>query len=202
MYPLFNFRFKKKYLWIIFIVGNFIAIFKIRYLFPIISLISVYLPDGAILVKTLSYVNSDIFNGFYGITTGHIERCLMYILICSFSDKLLKSHEFNKYFVNSYVFYFISFTFFSEFSILVERLTLLFAFSYWLLCPNIFEILPTRRFKQYYMAFFFVFAFLKITVATNDITMKYSNILWSTEDRYSREREIKNYMELDNMKRN
>lgn len=202
MYPLFGCNFSKRTLWVIFVVGNVLTIFKIHYLLPIIGIISSYLPDGAILVKTINYINSDVYGGTYGISIGHIERCLMYILVCYFYNDLVAKRKFNKIFINSYVFYFVAFTFFTELSIITERLTLLFAFSYWLLCPNIFEILATKRIKIYYMTILFLFSFMKVTIATNNITMQYSNIIWSDEDRNSREQEIRNYLDIEHLNRN
>lgn len=193
IYPVLHLELKKKILWSIFIIGNVLFIFHVKIITPFLLPILDGFVGSHIANKILGYAESETYGVLYAMSLGHMERMFTYILILLFYDKLLKQNRVNLYFINAYILYFISFTYLSEISVLVERITLLFTLSYWIIYPNIYGLLQNLRTKYVFMFFFIPFSFMKIYLATNNVTCKYDNLLFGIEERSVRLSEVSQY---------
>lgn len=196
-FPLYFFIHKewsKKVIWSIFVIGIFILLFKITYLAPILSSIG-GLIGGRISVLIEMYLASDLYSGAYGLFHfGYIERVVTFCLFMLSYDKLKEQNSSNVIFLNTYVIYFIIYFYFSEISVIIERLPMLFVFANWILYPNLFYLLDSRINKLIFLCIFIMYSFVKISNANSNIIAKYDNLLFGIESHEERlESFINNY---------
>jgi hypothetical protein len=179
-------------MWVIFILGNIIMLFKLSYIQPIL----LYIGDmigGRLSVQVRVYFVLEEYNSAYGISIGYIERVLTFLILILTQKKLVQQSVHNVLFINAYILYFFVFFFLSEISIAVERLTLLFIFSYWILYPELLSLVKYVANKSTVVIAIFAFSILKITLLTQDIFTKYDNILFGIESYEVRKDSFDNY---------
>lgn len=182
-FPLYFFLHKKipqKIIWILFFLGNIIYLAQFQFVANIAEYITNVL-GGSYQLMFENYSTDDLYNKSRGITIGFIERCMSFIILFlsykKISNTLNKPHIVNIFF-NSYLIYFISFTFLSEFSIFTERVAPLFIYSYWILYTYYFRILKTKFIRNVFCLGMLIFGCVKIYVGNNNILADYQNILF------------------------
>lgn len=195
LYFILNGSYSKKLLLGIFWVGNAVVLFRIHWITPVLQVLSERFLQGTLASKLVYYLASDVFSQPYGLSIGHIERMLAFGLIYCFYDRLLAQNPYNRIFVNCYVLYFLSFTVLGELFILVDRVTMLFVFSYWILYPNLFYVMGSLRRKYVFMALFIPFSFLKVIDQTSNVAYRYDTFLSGNGDRTEREQEVTYYLQ-------
>lgn len=175
LYFFLNRELPRKIVWLIFIIGNIIFIFQIRwigiFLGDFVNLINIEL----IKSKALGYATSKIS---YNFSIGFFERIFTFIIFTEFYKRIISSNPTFRIFYNLYLIYFIFFFYFSEIHVFTERLSILFIFSYWLIYPKIYELLRTSQARKLFFILFFIFSLLRITVMNSNILSKYDNVLW------------------------
>lgn len=129
---------------------------------------------------------SMIINGFtssgsgfasrMGITFGYVERMLSFILVFCFSERLIKKSAKNIIAINCAYLYWFIWLLFSEFYVFVQRFPLLFVFSYWVLYPQIYELLSKKN--KYIFLFLLLIYGTMVLVKSNTPIAKYENILF------------------------
>lgn len=168
-------------MWAIFILGNIIFLLKINYIQPVLLSLADAI-GGRLAVQVRLYFVLEEYNSPYGISIGYIERIITYVLLLFHHQKLKEKNPQNKLFINAYVLYFFTFFFLSEITIAVERLTLLFIFSYWILYPLFYQFIKEIANKIVFMIIFTSFSVLKITTLTQAPLTKYDNLLFGIEN--------------------
>lgn len=176
LYFIVNKQFSKKFIWGIFIVGNVIFLLKISFIFPILKILGQIL-GGRIEHVITVYGNLDIYSKGYALSVGFIERNITFILFALYYQKLTLANKYNKLFFNIYLCYFVTFFFFSDMTIITERVPNLFFCSYWVLYPNMFKLVENLRNQKlvfYYMVLLLCF---KTTSGFGNILCRYDNVI-------------------------
>ena len=181
-------------IWGIFIAGNIIFLFQIKYLEPIALAVGDMI-GGRLAVQVRLYFVSDLYSQPYGIGLGYIERTITFLVMVLSRKKLTEQNSGNVVFINSFLIYFIIYSFFSEIMVAVERLSLLFVFSYWILYPELLGLVRKSINKLILVLFILAYSVLKLTQANCNIFSKYDNILFGIESFENRKMHIDNNMD-------
>jgi uncharacterized membrane protein (GlpM family) len=176
----------------VFIVGNIIFLCRIEYLRPAIEWVAGVL-GGRSAYLFSQYLLNEAFDERYGLSAGYIERILTALLILGCWNRLHRQRETNGLFINTYVLYFACFFLFSEIRVLAARASLLFAFSYWVIFPALYETLRDRADRAVYIGILSVYCLLKINGLTAIPLYRYDNLLWGVEHYERRVTEFERY---------
>lgn len=180
-----------KIMWGIFILGNLIFLFQIQFIKPIIIFCG-ELIDGRISYLINFYFESDLYSKAYGLSIGYLERCLTFLLIMLYYKRLVAKNRDNIIFINAFLVYIFIFLYFSEIQILLERLSLLFIFSYWILYPRIYSLINLKFNKSVFLILLFCYSCMKLISLNDNIIQKYDNLLFGIES-YEQRRMIFDY---------
>jgi hypothetical protein len=99
------------------------------------------------------YMESEVFSSEYGFTLGYIERTFSFCVMYIFYEKLIASKT-DVIMLNCAFLYFFIYLYFSEMFVLLQRLPILFAFSYWIVYPHIYGLLSKKG--KYFFLFLLV----------------------------------------------
>jgi hypothetical protein len=175
LYFFINKKFHKIPVFIIFVVGNIIYLFQVQWCKSALLFISFLLPQRlAFLLET--YLASDFFSKSYGITVGYLERFFSFIVVYKFYNKIYNKNNRNLIFVNGFYVYSFIFLYFSEITILLERVAVLFIFGYWIIYPQIYSLL-SKNYKKMFLLFLLIYGIFKMGTGNNKIITEYDNIL-------------------------
>jgi hypothetical protein len=188
MYFLLHRKYSKTLLWATFIVGNIIFLLQIEYVQPMLIFLGDLL-GGRITVLINGYLANNMYNYHYGFSIGYFERALTYMLVMLCYNRLLQQNKTNLIFINAYVLYFFFFFFCSEIKVITERLPFLFIFSYWILYPQLFEMVKLRMNKLVVLPVFMLFFSLKIAMGNSNLFAKYDNLLFGIKS-YEERKEL------------
>jgi hypothetical protein len=194
MYFLLNKTWPKWLVWTLFAVGNVLYIFKIQYL----QSAAIGLADlvgGRMGVKVRLYFASDFYNQAYGFGIGYFERVLTFLVVTLFGTKLCEHNPKSRIFINAFYLYFIVYFFFSEILVAVERLSLLFVFSYWILYPELLNYLQKTLQKWMVLCLLLFYSVVKTVQANSNIYARYDNLMWGVQSFEDRKILIENYMD-------
>lgn len=181
LYFFLNRKWSKKVLWIIFSVGVVILFFQLKYIAPILLSIGDAL-GGRIGLMIQFYLASDLYNSSFGLFHfGYLERVFSFVIIMILYEKIIDANKRNIIFINAFVIHFAIYFYLSEITVIIERLPLLFVFSYWILYPTIFKIIESRRNKVLFLVLLIAFSFAKIIKSNNNILVRYDNALFNME---------------------
>jgi hypothetical protein len=175
LYFILDKKISRKFVLVLFIIGNFIYIFRIEWCKIFLSYIS-GLVSGTPGHLLKVYLSSKYFSSAYGISIGYLERLFTFILIFCLSKKLCKLNEKNLIYINAFYLYIFVYLYFSEMMIFIERVVLLFIFPYWVLYPQIYSFL-TRRSKEMFLLILLFFGILKMYYNNKNILTMYDNVL-------------------------
>ena len=184
----------KSLLWIIFIVGNILFLFHIQYLKPLLTSAG-DLIGGKIMIMIRTYFENELYNSQFGIGLGYIERIVTFCVILYFYELLKKQSNYNIIFINSFILYFIVYFFFTEIRVAVERLSLLFVFSYWILYPNILNLFTRLNNRIIVIFTLLVYCILKLTVGNSNVFSKYDNLIFGIESFEVRQERVNENLE-------
>ena len=168
-------RFSRSFYVCIFVIGNILYLMQIRYISGVLKSAS-GIVGGQVAFLINRYIDNSHWNTSYGISIGYIERVFTYILTLRFSNRLFKKDS-NVMFVNCLFLYVLVYLCFSEMKILTDRLPLLFAFSYWVIYPQIYSFL-SKNGKLAFLGMFILYSCLKIAVGYRSILVLYDNALF------------------------
>ena len=192
----------------VFIVGNMLVLFGIKYIGPLFSFIVAHMPAGEVQERLAGYLLNTIYASSWGLSIGYIERVVTYILLFFvFRNKLQNSAKSNVIFMNLYFLYFICYFFFSEMNIAAIRLSALFVTSYAVLIPNMYGVLASKKEKAIVLSLLFVYMNVKFAAGYKWVEYKYENIIWN-ETNYKERKDIlhkaneyRKMLELKSLKR-
>lgn len=180
-FPLYFFLHKKFppfLIWSCFIVGNVLYLGQIKYITPIITTVGSFF-GGTYSLLAEAYSTSNLYNSGYGITVGYLEKVFSFILFYKSYRRIgeiVKDEKLLNIFYNLFYVSFFTYLFLSEYTVLIDRMTTLFVFSYWILYPYFYEAIQ-KIFKTIFVMILFLFGILKMYKSNNFITRNYSNIL-------------------------
>lgn len=180
--------------WGLFIIGNVLFLFQIKYLEPLAIGIAEII-GGRLGVQIRLYFVSDFYSQPYGLGLGYIERVITFLVMILLEKKLIAQNNHNKIFINSFIIYFIVYFFFAELLVAVERLSLLFVFSYWILYGEVLGIVKESINKLVVYLVVFFYSILKLGQANSNVFSKYDNIITGIESFEDRSTRI--YNDLD-----
>lgn len=181
-------------LWSFFGVGLLIMVFQIGFLQPILLIIG-DIVGGRLSVLIKMYLASDLYNQSYDLGLSFLERIVTFILLVVFQNKLIKRNPRNTIFINAYVLYYIIFFYFTEILVVVERMTTLFVFSYWVIYPELLALVKQLYNKWLFVTTIVLYCCLKITSMYSNIFAKYDNLIFGIESYEVRKQIIDNNFE-------
>lgn len=182
-FPLYFFLHKKippAFVWGTFILGNILYLGQIKFITPVVREIGDLL-GGFYALMAEAYSKDSIYSSGYGITIGYLEKALAFILFYKFYERIgeyIKDEKLLNIFFNLLFIFTTTYLYLSEYSVLIDRITTLFAMSYWILFPYFYATL-SRTFRVIFTYTLLLFGVLKMAKSNNFITRKYENILWN-----------------------
>ncbi len=181
-------------IWSIFIIGNILFLLQIPYLKPLILSVADFL-GGRIAVKAKLYFASELYTKSVGVGLGYLERVGTFLLAVLLLPKLKERNPANIMFVNAYILFFFVYFFFSEILIAIERMTLLFVFSYWILYAEILGLVEKTLNKLFVVSAIVAYSVMILIKTNSNIFSKYDNLLFGIESYDDRKQMVS--MELD-----
>lgn len=181
-FPLYFFLHKKipsAFVWGTFILGNILYLGQVKFITPVVTEIGNLL-GGVYALMAEGYSKDTMYSSGYGITIGYLEKFITFIMFYKSYNKIgeyLKDDYLLNIFFNLLFIFTVTHLFLSEYSVLIDRITTLFAVSYWILFPYFYATL-SRAFRVAFTYVLLLFGVLKMGKSNNFITRKYENILW------------------------
>jgi hypothetical protein len=169
------------------IVGSFIYLLQIEYIIPLIKALSSLLPHE-MTSKVLLYLNSAVYAKSYGFTFGFFERLLTAFFVLYYYKRILTDKK-NVLFINSFFVFITLFLYFSEVTIVLQRVAGNFAFSYWILIPIIIQQ-TERNIKPFVTVLIAILLISKIYLITNMVVYEYDSFLFGKSKSYEQRWDI------------
>ena len=192
LYFILDRRINMKLIWTLFIIGNVIYLFQIPYLSKILLSVGSIL-GGRINALIYFYMADSHFGVSAGITIGYIERAISFILLALYYQK--SRNSFTQVYVNMFFIYVFIYLYCSEFSIITQRVPLLFVLSYTIIYPQIFACFTSLKTKRYFLVVFVLYSVLKLAESNNEIFSRYDNLLFGIEKYEEREKILKQFID-------
>lgn len=174
VYFLLTKKIPKKYVIILFILGNVFYFLHLDLLRTSLSIISPFIP-GRLGALIYFYLNNTAGSGL-GFGLSFFEKNLFLILIISKMDKL-EMNENNTIIMNSFYLVYIFTFFFRDMGIIVTRFANLFIFCYWFLVPQLYSSFSLKNKKTFLLILFF-YGCLRFLNSCSGINMYYDNYLF------------------------
>ncbi|MDP4277418.1 MAG: EpsG family protein [Bacteroidota bacterium] len=194
LYFFLNKEWPKWVIWTIFIVGNILVLLQISYLKPIVLAITDMM-GGRMAVKARLYFASDLYSRSVGVGLSYFERTATFVLSVWLLPKLKERNPSIVMFVNSYILFFFAYFFFSEIMIAIQRITLLFAFSYWIIYPEILGLLEKSINKLVMVSVVVVYSVVILIKTNSNIFAKYDNQVFGIESYDDRKQVVSTELE-------
>jgi len=191
LYFVLNKKPSRMFLILLFVIGNILFLFKIRWLSGIIEFV-LNVIGGRLSRVGIAYLNSDVYSSAYGLSVGYIERTITFFLVMHFRNRLLKTKS-NVIVLNIMYIYLFSFLFLSEMSILSDRIPTLFLLAYWIVYPQIYGYLNKNK-KMLFLVLFFLYSSLKIVSGYSSVVCAYDNIIFPQYSYHQRVLELKRFL--------
>jgi len=176
----------------LFIIGNLIFIFQIHFIKNILSVMA-NLIGGRVKFVVDGYLKSESMSAPYGLTIGYIERTISFFLIFGNRNQIIRKDNNKIVFINSFYIYIFIYLYCSEIKVVLERLPLLFIFSYWILYPTIYEKISPMK-KKIFIVVFILYSFIKLISASNDLVTYYDNQLINPMSIKTRTENLQHYL--------
>ena len=140
MYFILKIKWNKNFILLLFILGNIYYLLNLRLMINFLKDLHLIYPGilGNKLSGYFSIIPSDFPLGF---SLYYFERIILFMLVWLVDD-FFKSKKYGTIMSNSIYISIFFFLYFSEFSIVSMRFSLLFIFSYWLIFPMLLELYP------------------------------------------------------------
>ena len=157
-------------------------IFQIIYLLqiPIVSSTIIGISNqigGALGNLLVAYTQNTHLAVSKGISIGHLERTLTFIAIIINYKSIINTNKVNIIFINAFIIYFACQTMLFELSVLANRLSMLFIFSYLIVWPAIIYNYKLKTNRICLIFIIFTYSTLKVSDYNSGIFYKYDNLL-------------------------
>lgn len=117
--------------------------------------------------------------------TGTVEKLGLTILIFLYYGKLTKDKT-NVILINSLILCYFFYYVFGEFRELSSRISLLFEYSYWVLCIRLTNIFAIQNNKRLFGGLFFLYCLYVTALAYRDPIQEYDNLLFGAKSQTER----------------
>lgn len=191
LYFVLNKKINKYFLFILFVLGSIIYLFKINWFMPFLRFMLNVLPlpkEFYIVSKLLDALWQKGLTSRFGSIFGYLERAVTFILFFIYRDKIIEKKDNNICYLNCLYFYVFIYFFCSEFSYIVVRVGNLFVFSYWFLYPQLYKLLK-NNWKKIFLICFLGYGFFKIRSEYNSKLFLYESALSEKSQTYEQRRE-------------
>lgn len=179
LYFVLNRRWNRILVMIAIIIGNGLFLMRIEYIKPLIVLVA-GLFGGRLAAIVSHYLKNDYYSAAYGLSVGYIERTVSFLLVYWFDRDQERSKD-NRVFINLFYSYLFVYLYFSEISIAIERVTVLFACGYWIVYPKIYESFRKKTTRWLFVMALVVYGTMKLVSGNMSILCKYDNWLFGME---------------------
>lgn len=157
----------------IFLFVNCLFFLKMGMSEIIMNFINDNIPGASIFQKMNWYIND---SQEYGFSIGYFERTITFLLAYIYFKGLYRINSNNIIFCNCIFLYYFLFYLFSDMPVFVERIPLLFIFTYWILYPNLLKLLSSPAFKIGY-SLLLLFCCFKTAYSNRTLICRYDNIM-------------------------
>lgn len=178
-YLIANLKLSNKIIWSIFIIGNLIFLLELSFIMPVLKFFGGFI-GGRLEHIINAYSVLELYNKSYGFSVGFLERNVTFLIFACNYNRIIREFPFGRIFFNMYVLYFITFMFFSEMSVISERIPNLFVCSYWILYPNLLNLVSNIIVKKIFLYYLLALLFMKIITGFSNVLCRYDNLLWGT----------------------
>lgn len=134
--------------------------------------------NGGFEAKADAWSANPISGSPHVFSIGWFEKTGFFIFLFSNYRRLTTQKQINIIFLNAFfLFYILYLTLSPASSEIANRLSTLFVFSYWIILPNVFEIIHIRNNRRIFLVGLLLLCSLEIYKETHIVAMKYENIL-------------------------
>jgi hypothetical protein len=177
-YFILNRKYPRKLIIFLFMLGNVVYLFSIKWLKDLLLLIlSINLENSTVIRKVKGYTESVFFSSDFGFTIGYFEKIFTLLLVVIFYNKLLRKSSKNLIFINITIAYCFIHLYCSEMFIFRQRIALLFQLGYWILYPQIYGLI-SKRSKLLFLCIFLLYGGMRLIKNNSYVSVKYENILF------------------------
>lgn len=197
-FPLYFFlhrKFQTKWLWAILGLGIVVVLFQIQFVKPIVLQMADII-GGRLGVQIKIYFALDFYSKSYGLSMGFVERAFTYMILVLNYNRLIEQKKSNVLFINAFIIYFIVNSYLNEVFIIVDRVSMLFIFAYWILYAELILMVKDTLNKWIWFSLMMAYGAMKLVVMNSNIFSKYDNLLFGIES--FEERSQTRYHEKDN----
>ena len=181
----------KVWVWGLFVFSNvvfFLGVSLSSQLQNLTVFVDGILGSDKLSTKATIWQESKNYGSEYGFSLGYFERLFFFLLLTFQYKKMVLQRSTNIMFYNSFVVFYGLFHILSPISTeIMKRLSMLFAFSYWFLLPN---LLCLSRLKKSLSIAIILLCLMKVTVDNSSLMAKYHNVILSGKDNYARKKLI------------
>ena len=182
----------KTWVWGLFVFSNvvfFLGVSLSSQLQGLTTFVDGILGSDELSSKAAAWQESKSYGESYGFSLGYLERLFFFVLFTLQFQKLIAQRATNRIFYNAFIiFYFLFHTLSPISSEIMRRMSILFGFSYWFLISNYLCQLRLRRSLSFVIV---LLCFMKVSISTANLSMKYENIfLGGSTDNYQERRLI------------
>lgn len=184
-----------KTLWVLFVLGLMIYFLQINYLSEVLLFIAETI-DGIYGIMINEYLASEQYNTPYGLSIGILEKIFFSILILINYYQFINNKKINPFILNSFFIYTFSFLYLNELNIMINRITLLFFYSYLIVLTHISfsKIAKSNSYIIFYITVFLLFS--KTYIQYNKPIYEYKNIIFQEENYNKRINNLRNHYEF------
>lgn len=173
LYFILTIRLNKMVVWGLIAVANIIFLCRISVISNIVNSISIMeVLNGYDKLMTYSSIDQA-----KGLSIGFLERTFSIFTFTLLRDKLIHKHHYYNSIYNCYLIYYLCFLIFYEVPVFLQRIPILFVFSYWILYPSVIYI--HYRWRKVINFAITILLALKIYTSHTDPYYQYQNILLS-----------------------
>lgn len=176
LYFLYKKPFSLKFILTIFIVGNIIILFNIHYIKPLLLYLANFI-GGTTKIKIFYYLSDKLYSKPYDISYGYFIRQITTLLVMFYYTKILNKSKSNIVFLNSFIILMSVYLFFSEASIAIARLNIIFNFSMAIMIIILFNVIVPISTRLFLFLIYSLLILAKTHSTTNNILYKYDNAL-------------------------
>ena len=167
-------KYKINYVLITSLVGLVVGLLHLSILAPLAVLLNKFNSD--ILIQLSSYyLSTDLYLGF---SLGTIERLLTMITVLCLYERFSTNVQ-GTIIVNSFLAYFLLYSFLSAYAMLGIRMSNMFVYSYWLLWPLIIEAIECKKIKIGVYLLMLIYMAVRINGLSNLPQWQYKTILFA-----------------------
>jgi hypothetical protein len=175
LYFILNKKIHRTVILTLFFIGNLIFLLQIEWCKSVLIFVSTMI-SGRLGYLLKNYLSSSFYSSSYGISIGYLERFFSFVIFYYFTQRLYKSNNNIFIYLNAFYIYIFIFLYFSEVTIIFERVGALFVFSYWILYPLIYSSFKNKS-RQIFLLILLFYGVLKLGVGNKDVFTIYDNIL-------------------------